>query len=83
VRSADLRKLRAKVADLETKIADNETQQSNIGAQLATAAQQADVESLSALEQKLLDLQQHHQLLLSTWENTALDLEHLEQQLLD
>ncbi len=80
VRSADLRKLRTTVVELEAKIANNEEQQSTVGERLATAAQQADVERLSALDQELYHLQQHHQELLTAWENAALSLENLEQQ---
>jgi ATP-binding cassette subfamily F protein 3 len=81
VRSADLRKLRDKVAQIEAQIEANETRQSEIHQLLCDATVTQDVAKTIELNQELESLMKLHETLLSEWENVAAELEALESQM--
>lgn len=78
VRSADLRKLREKVARLEAEIANLEAALEEIGGELAAEGIHQDYLRAQELEARLHEVEQEHEERIAEWEQAALDLEQLE-----
>lgn len=75
VRSADLRKLQARVQQLEASITAAEARMEAIQHDMVDAAQAQDFVRLSSLQQELDALDVQHATLLTDWERAASDLE--------
>jgi ATP-binding cassette subfamily F protein 3 len=80
VRSADLRKLRNRVTDLEEQISAIEAEQQALAAAMVEAADRQDYEAGQRLQADHERLEAEHQRLLQEWEELAEELEALEQQ---
>jgi ATP-binding cassette subfamily F protein 3 len=78
VRSADIRKLRERVAGLEARIAEVESRQQAIATELTEAAIAQNVEQTLALNDEMQRLEQEMETLIADWEEAAAKLEELE-----
>ncbi|WP_026961540.1 ribosomal protection-like ABC-F family protein [Alicyclobacillus herbarius] len=80
VRSADLRKLRARVEQLEQEIAELEEQMAALSEQMLRAAQEQDYEAGQRLQAEHTRLEAEHAERMTAWEAAAAELEALEWQ---
>ncbi|MCF8566351.1 ABC-F family ATP-binding cassette domain-containing protein [Alicyclobacillus tolerans] len=78
VRSADLRKLRERVQQLEARISEIEDRQQAIGDELVSAGMEQDLDTVQKLNLELEALGKEHEVKLTEWEQAAFDLEELE-----
>lgn len=78
IRSADLRKLRSQVEQLEVQISTLEERQTTIGQALTEAAMAQDVERTLALQEELRQVECEHTAAVEAWESAAVELEELE-----
>ncbi|MDQ0190055.1 ABC-F family ATP-binding cassette domain-containing protein [Alicyclobacillus cycloheptanicus] len=81
VRSADVRKLRDKVAKLESEIAESEARKESLEKALLDAGMAQDFVRAAQLQEALEQVMESYTALMEDWETAAAQLEELEQRM--